>query len=76
MVSVILAHILEILLGAGVLIAGVYGAIQKRRADHEKQRADQAEGYRDTRKRMDEAAGDLPNVPHDAREWLQQRGDQ
>ena len=76
MVGVLVSHAVEILLGAGVLIAGAYGAIQKRRADHEKQRADQAEGYRDTRRQVDKAVGDLPNVPDDAREWLQHRSDQ
>lgn len=63
----------EILIGVGASVAVVIGVLWKLWRSAVTRR-DEAEGYRDTRKRMDEVEGDVPRIPDDAREWLRKRG--
>ena len=60
------------------LVTGVLGALGLRwaggRAERTRQRAKDAEGYRRTRERVENATDDLGDDPDVLREWLRERG--
>lgn len=65
-------------LGAAVMAAFAYLGVRNRQLSSDRDdamsRAEQAEGYTDTRKRMDDADESLGDDPAVARDWLRERG--
>lgn len=72
MVSVIL----DLLGGIGGLVTavlGLVGAVFAALWSRERGKRKDAEGYRDTRKEIDDAMEGLPRDPDAARDWLRER---
>jgi hypothetical protein len=59
---------------AGALLAVVAAWLAGKRSARQAAREEVLRGYQETRRRVDDAAGDLGDDPDVLREWLRERG--
>jgi hypothetical protein len=73
--NLILGPLGQVFGGVVAVLLILWTAYRKGRSDESQKHEKEAlEAYKETTERMNDAQGDIPTLPDDAREWLRERG--